>query len=50
VPEIAAEKAGFAVICVQSGSGSGAYAKQFSDRALFGLLLLEAARLSIPSR
>jgi len=31
-------------ISVQSGSGSGAYAQQFSDRALFGRLLGEAAQ------
>ena len=33
-----------AVISVQSGSGSGVYAQQFSDRALFGKLLGEAAQ------
>jgi hypothetical protein len=32
-----------AVISVQSGSGSGAYAQQFSDRALFGNMLREAS-------
>jgi hypothetical protein len=32
-----------AVISVQSGSGSGVYAQQFSDRALFGNMLREAS-------
>ena len=31
-----------AVVSVESGSGSGAYARQFSDRALFGRMLTEA--------
>lgn len=43
VAEIAARDQSCAVISVQSGSGSGAYAKQFSDRALFGQMLQEAA-------
>jgi len=42
VPELAAVKTRMAVISVQTGSGSGIYAKQFSDHALFGALLREA--------
>jgi len=42
VAEIAARERGWAVISVQSGTGSGTYAKQFSDRALFGNMLREA--------
>jgi hypothetical protein len=44
IPEIAAARSGhFAVISVQTGSGSSTYAKQFSDRELFGAMLREAA-------
>ncbi|HYL74241.1 MAG TPA: hypothetical protein VEU96_08540 [Bryobacteraceae bacterium] len=43
VAEIAARDQSCAVISVQTGTGSGAYAKQFSDRALFGQMLQEAA-------
>ncbi len=44
VAEIAAARSGrFAVISVETGSGSSAYAKQFSDRALFNAMLREAA-------
>ena len=42
VAEIAARDQSCAVISVQTGSGSGAYAKQFSDRAFFGQMLREA--------
>ena len=43
VAETAAARTGCcAVITVQSGSGSGAYARQFSDRALFGRMLSDA--------
>jgi hypothetical protein len=43
VAEIAARDRRSAVITVQTGSGSGTYAKQFSDRGLFGEMLREAA-------
>ena len=43
VPELAAAQRGFAVISVQSGSGSGAYAKQFADKKIFGDMLREAS-------
>ncbi len=43
VTELAARKLGMAVISVQTGSGSGTYAKQFSDKELFGKMLREAA-------
>jgi hypothetical protein len=47
VAEIAAARNNCcAVISVQSGSGSGVYAQQFSDRALFGKLLREASEKS----
>jgi hypothetical protein len=43
VAEVAAAQTNCcAVITVQSGSGSSSYAQQFSDRALFGTMLLEA--------
>lgn len=43
LPELAAVKAGnSAVISIQIGSGSGAYAKPFSDLMLFSRLLAEA--------
>lgn len=43
VAEVAAARNGrFAVISVQSGTGSSTYAKQFSDRDLFGAMLHEA--------
>jgi hypothetical protein len=43
VPELAAQKTGAAVISIQTGSGSGSYAKQFSDPALFGTIIKEAS-------
>jgi 8-oxo-dGTP pyrophosphatase MutT (NUDIX family) len=44
VAEIAAARSGrTAVISVQTGSGSSAYANQFSDRGLFDAMLREAA-------
>jgi len=43
VAEGAARAQRSAVISVQTGSGSGVYAKQFSDRGLFGAMLREAA-------
>lgn len=43
VTELAAQRLGMAVISVQSGSGSGTYARQFAERALFGAMLREAA-------
>ena len=43
VPELAASKAGMAVIAVETGAGSGTYAKQFADRQLFGRMLGEAS-------
>jgi hypothetical protein len=43
VTEIAAERNNSAAISVQTGSGSGVYAQQFSDRALFGQMLREAS-------
>jgi hypothetical protein len=43
VAEIAARDRRSAVITVQTGSGSSTYAKQFSDRGLFGEMLREAA-------
>lgn len=46
VAEIAARDRRWAVITVQSGSGSGVYANQFSDRAVFGNMLREAAEKS----
>lgn len=45
LPEVAADRdGGWAVITVEAGSGSGAYAKPFSDRALFGEMLREASQ------
>lgn len=42
LPEVAAERAGdTAVITIQIGSGSGAYAKPFTDAQLFSRLLAE---------
>jgi hypothetical protein len=47
LPEVAAAKDGrHAVISVEGGSGSTAYAKQFSDHALFGAMLKEAEQKS----
>src|ERR1035438_7946282 len=46
VAEIAAEKIGSAVITVETGSGSGVYAQQFSDRRLFGSMIEEASQKS----
>ena len=46
LPELAAAKTGMAVISVQTGSGSGTYAKQFSDHELFGKMLREASEKS----
>lgn len=43
VPELAAARNRMAVISVQTGSGSGVYARQFADPALFGALLAEAS-------
>jgi hypothetical protein len=44
VPELAAAMDGrSAVISVEAGAGSGAYAKVFEDRALFGKMLREAS-------
>ncbi len=43
LPEVAAAKAGHtAVISIQIGAGSGAYAKPFSDSTLFSRLIAEA--------
>lgn len=43
VPELAAVRSGrYAVISVQTGTGSSTYAKQFSDRERFGAMLREA--------
>jgi len=45
LPEVAAARdGGWAVISVQSGAGSSAYAKPFSDPALFGDMLREASQ------
>lgn len=45
LPEVAAERAGnTAVIAIQIGAGSGAYAKPFSDPQLFPRLLAEAEK------
>src|SRR5258708_4548404 len=42
--EVAAARAGHsAVISIQTGTGSGTYAKQFSDPILFGQILREAS-------
>ncbi len=47
LPEVAAARDGhFAVISVQGGEGSTAYAKQFSGGALFGQILREASAKS----
>jgi hypothetical protein len=44
IPEFAAARSGrYAVISVQTGSGSSTYAKQFSDHDLFRVMLREAA-------
>ncbi len=44
LPEAAAARDGHsAVISIQTGTGSGTYAKQFSDHALFGEILREAS-------
>src|SRR5713226_2008866 len=44
LPEVAAARSGrWAVISVQTGSGSATYARQFSDHALFGDMLREAS-------
>jgi hypothetical protein len=43
IPELAAARSGrYAVISVQSGTGSSTYAQQFSDRDRFGAMLREA--------
>ena len=42
VPELAAEENGMAAVTITLGAGSSAYAKPFTDRALFGKLLQEA--------
>jgi len=43
VPEVAAARDGWcAVITVETGAGSGVYAKQFSEHARFGAMLREA--------
>lgn len=42
IPETAAARAGMAVISMQLGSGSGAYAKPFADPQLFARLVAEA--------
>ena len=41
IPEIAAEKNGMIAVTITIGAGSSAYAKPFTDRALFGKLLRE---------
>jgi hypothetical protein len=47
VPEVAAARNGWcAVITVETGSGSGVYAQQFSDRDLFRRMLQQAAEKS----
>ncbi len=47
VAEVAAARTGrFAVISVEAGSGSSAYAKRFSDHGLFADMLREASRKS----
>ena len=44
LPEVAAARAGrSAAISIHTGTGSSAYAKQFSDPALFGQILREAS-------
>ncbi len=43
VPELAAAKLGLALITIDTGSGSGVYAKQFAHHALFGELLRDAS-------
>ncbi len=46
-PELAAAQYGrSAVISVEAGTGSGAYARVFEDRALFGKMLREASELT----
>lgn len=42
LPEVAASKYGMAVISVQAGAGSGAYARAFADPNRFPKLLAEA--------
>jgi hypothetical protein len=43
IPEVAAARSGrYAVISVESGTGSSTYAKRFSDRDRFGAMLREA--------
>lgn len=44
LPEAAAARSGWAVISVQAGVGSAAYARPFSDRAVFGDMLAEASQ------
>lgn len=46
IPEVAAARNGRAAIAVEGLSGSTAYAKQFSDHALFGAMLREAEQKS----
>ncbi len=43
---VAAREGGHALISVEGGSGSTAYAKQFSDHELFGSMLREAEQKS----
>jgi hypothetical protein len=42
IPEVAAAENDYALISVEGGSGSTAYAAQFSDPAVFGSMLAEA--------
>src|SRR5258708_4353432 len=42
LPEVAAARNGMAVVTVQSGAGSGTYARQFEDPQRFTRLLAEA--------
>lgn len=42
VPELAAVKRGMAVITIDTGSGSGIYARQFTDHALLAQILRDA--------
>ena len=43
IPEVAAVQLKIAVITIDTGSGSGVYARQFTDHALFGQVLRDAA-------
>ena len=42
IPEVAATRRGMAAISIDTGSGSGVYARQFADRRLFATILREA--------